>query len=103
MGILIGAAWLAMVAGLFVWGNVWTLRRARSMLNDWADENGYRPVEIEWRWLRHGPFWWRTSRGQVVFRIAVQDSEGRSLHGYARCGGFLFGVLAKRVTVIWDS
>lgn len=37
--------------------------RARSILERWAEENGYEIVSSERRWFG-GTFWWRKSKGQ---------------------------------------
>ena len=81
----------------------WRLSRSRSILDQWAEDNGYRIVHRERRLLFRGPFWWRTAEGQEVFRVIVQDDEGRERAGYVRCGGWFLGLFSDAATVKWDD
>lgn len=85
---------------LIIW---WTNSGAQSMLNGWAHENGYEIVSREHRWIRKGPFFWKSSKNQIVFYVTVSDSEGKVRTGYVRCGGYFIGLLGKQVDVIWDN
>lgn len=82
---------------------IWHQRRSKDMVRDWARSNGYRIVSAERRYLRRGPFWWRSSKGQEVFYVVVQDTDGSRHGAYLRCGGFLLGTLSDEVTVEWDD
>ena len=51
-----------------------------------------------------GPFsYFGTSGGQSVFKIEAISAEGNERTGYARAGGFFFGLLRDRVEVKWDK
>jgi hypothetical protein len=39
----------------------------------------------------------------LVYRIAVQYPDGTIRQGYARCGGWLLGLLVDVVNVEWDA
>ncbi|MCC6675544.1 MAG: hypothetical protein IT436_00235 [Phycisphaerales bacterium] len=80
------------------------MNRGRSLLDRWADENGYEILEADYRWMLRGPFFFRSNDKNAVYRITVRDLEGDVRRGYARCGGFWFGMwLSPDVTVEWDD
>lgn len=76
---------------------------ARYRLREWAGNQGYTVSSSRLCLGRIGPFsYFGTSGGQTIFRIEVIDQEGRHRSGYARVGGFFFGLMRKRVEVKWD-
>lgn len=88
------------IAGGSFW---WHMKRSRDLLNMWADENGLRVVDSERRYMRRGPFFWTTGKGQEVFYVTVQDQSGQARNAYVRCGGFWFGLLSNNVDVRWEE
>src|SRR4051794_40229994 len=89
------------IIGVVVW--TWRKGRARAMLDVWAATQRLRLLEVEPRTLFKGPFFLTSSRGQAIYRITVQDSQGAVRQGYARCGGWFLGLLADQVEVRWDE
>lgn len=87
------------VAILTMW---WHFSRSRNMVEQWARDNGMELIEAERRFLRRGTYWWRTAKGQEVFRITVRDSSGQVRRGYARVGGWFMGMMSDQVSVEWD-
>lgn len=81
----------------------WHYSRSRSLLEQWAGENGYRIVSSEHRHLVRGPFFWTTSKGQTVYRVTIEDTGGRLRSGWVRCGSWLAGLLSDKVQVKWDE
>lgn len=81
----------------------WSLRRGRTLLARWAAANGFTLVQTEWRWIAKGPYFWRSSNNQMVYRIAVSDAGGTVRRGWARCGGWVWGLLTDQVDVRWDE
>jgi hypothetical protein len=77
--------------------------RSNSLLQQWAERNHYRLVEQEYRTFFRGPFFWTTSRGQTVYYVTVEDSQGKRRKGWVRCGGWLLGMLSNNVEVAWDE
>ena len=77
--------------------------RARSILEQWAEENGYEILDREHRWLRMGPFWWRKGKGQEVYYVTIRTSEGQVRRGWVRCGGWFLGILSNSAVVEWDE
>lgn len=65
---------------------VWHVERSRAILERWAQANGYRLIHSERRYLRKGPFFWRSGKGHEVFYVTVEDQQGSTHHGYVRCG-----------------
>jgi hypothetical protein len=76
--------------------------RARSILDQWAEENGYEIVSSEHR-LMGGRFWWRKSRGQEVYYVTIRMSDGQIRRGWVRCGGWFLGTLSNQADVEWDD
>jgi len=81
---------------------VWHFSRSRKMVEQWANDNCMELIEAERRFLRRGTYWWRTNKGQEVFRITVRDSSGQVRRGYVRVGGWFLGMLSDQVNVEWD-
>ena len=77
-------------------------KRGRSMLEDWAARNGFALISAEECWLWRGPFWLRSGKGNVVYRVTVRDRDGLQRSGYVRCGGFFLGMWSDAVAVEWD-
>jgi hypothetical protein len=68
-GIIVGVACLtAMLCFHF--------SRGISILNQWAEENGFEIISREHRFIRLGPFWWRKGKGQEVYYVTIRTSEG---------------------------
>jgi hypothetical protein len=79
----------------------WQWAESLSILRGWADENGYAILYQEREALWASPF--LPSGGQVVYRIVVEDRQGRRRRGWALCGGYFLGTLSRRVAVRWDQ
>lgn len=93
---------LILFVGLVVWINVLLYKRARQLVYGWAAQGGLQILEMEQRWFRRGPFFWRTSKGQVVFYVTVRD-KAEKRYAYVKCGGFWLGMFSERIEVSWDG
>ena len=82
---------------------VWTFARSRELLNRWANDNGYEIVSSEFRWLRRGPFFWTSSKGQMIYHVVVRTEDGETKRGWVRCGGFWWGLLQDRTEAKWET
>jgi len=91
---------LFVVLAVFAWQ--WRMTRARGMLERWARRSGFRLLSARRCWVFRGPFWWRTGKGQEVFRVTVRDDEGGLHRAYVRVGGWWWGLWSDRVDVEWD-
>lgn len=80
-----------------------TQRRSESIIDRWAESYGYRVIRKEWRWFRRGPYFWRASKNQTVYRVEILDGYGYSHVCWVRCGSWLFGVLSDEIDVEWES
>ena len=79
---------------------VWSKYR----IKQWALRNNYTINKCKLCLTNIGPFsYFGTSGGQSIFRIEAVSNEGKVRKGYARAGGFFFGLLRKRVEVKWDK
>ncbi len=80
------------------------VKLAQFRIKQWARENGYRLRFCKIRLANIGPFsYFGTSSGQSIFRIEAVSYDGKIRAGFARAGGFFFGLLRKRVEVKWDK
>jgi len=91
---------ILVVAVIGLW---WRFSRSTNMVEQWAHDNGLTLIEVQRRFLRRGPYWWRTGKGQEVFRVTVRDGSGQVLHGYVRVGGWFLGLWSDQVTVEWEK
>ena len=79
---------------------VWGKRR----LNQWAAQNQLQIQSSKYCFVNIGPFsQLGTAAGQAIFRIEARDAAGNLKTGYARTGGFFFGLMRRRVEVKWDD
>jgi hypothetical protein len=77
---------------------------AKHRIKQWAERNDYVITRCRICLTDIGPFsYFGTSGGQSVFKIEALNTEGEAKKGYARAGGFFFGLLRKRVEVKWDK
>ena len=72
------------------------------MLEQWAERNGYRIIEADYRNVFRGPFFWTTGKTQTVYRVTVEGKDGERT-GWVRCGSHLFGLFSNKVEVRWDE
>jgi hypothetical protein len=79
----------------------WHVSRSRSLLDQWASENGYMILHSEYRYLFKGPFFWTSSKGQTVYYVKVQDRDGNVRTGWVRCGGWWLGLMSDKTEVRW--
>ena len=63
---------------------VFHFSRARSILECWAEENGYEIVSSEHCFLG-GPFWWKKYKSQEVYYLTIRIPEGQVRRGWVRC------------------
>ncbi len=81
----------------------WGVSRGTSLLEGWARSHGLQILSQEECWFFKGPFFWTSSKGQKVYRVAVRDREGFERLGYVRCGGYWLGLMSDHVEVRWDE
>ena len=94
---------VALVMAVVILAWVWHFFRARTILQEWADDNGYQLLQAEYRWFRKGPFFWTSSRGQVVYYVTVLDQQGRERKGWVRSGSWWLGLFSNKVEARWDE
>ena len=75
----------------------WLFHRAKSMLEKWAIQNGYRIIRRRYRW----PFWTPLMRGPTVYFVVIEDENGERHSAHVTCGGAFFGLVSDRVVVNW--
>jgi len=97
--VVVGVILLISFAAIMV---CWHHSRARSILDDWARENGFQILSQESCLFFRGPFFWTTAKGQEVYRVVVRDDTGRTRSGYVRCGSRWVGMLSDQIEVRWD-
>jgi hypothetical protein len=82
--ITLGAV-IAPIVALAGWGVV-RVRRSRTEVRAALEQAGYHILRITHRIVWYGPFFWTTSRGQIVYCVVVRETGGRQRTGWARWG-----------------
>jgi hypothetical protein len=77
--------------------------RSNHILESWAARNDYRVLSSELRWIHRGPFFWTTSKNQIVYYVEVKTSDDTVKRGWVRCGGWWRGVFLDKAEVRWDE
>jgi hypothetical protein len=98
-GPVLFVVFLVVVGVLLTWMR---FQRAATMIRDWAAREGLELVDKEYCWFWPGPFLFRKSKGQMVYRVRVRDADGQEYSGYVRLGGWFLGMWSDEVAVEWD-
>jgi hypothetical protein len=85
-----------------VLGFHWHFARSAAILNKWADENGFEILERSYRHFFRGPFFFRTTEHQAVYRVTVRDEESNVRTGWVACGSWWWGLCSDQAKVRWD-
>jgi hypothetical protein len=93
---------LVVILLLAATGLVWHSRRSRTLLERWAERNGYRIIDADYRNFFRGPFFWTTAKGQTVYRVTM-EVKGVVQTGWVRCGTLWLGLFSDRAEVRWDE
>jgi hypothetical protein len=97
-GFLIVMALVVVFAGL-----AWNFSRSRSILEQWASDNGYQILHSEKRTLFRGPFFWTSLTHQTVYYVKVRDPDGTIRTGWVRCGSWWLGLMSDKAEVRWED
>jgi len=81
----------------------WELWRSRKLLLQWAKRQGVAIIRSRRRWVFKGPFFWKSTSGQMVFRVEVRDPHGRERIGWVLCGNYVTGMTTGETSEIWDE
>ena len=73
----------AVILAIFAARIAWRSRRARIILNRWAERTGYRVINARYRSFFKGPFFWKGGHYQAVYQVTVQ------VKGVAQPAGFV--------------
>lgn len=100
--LVVGPLMIAFFLSIFWWFD----RRSKTILNKWADQNGFEIVEKKQRYMFFtGPFrFWTNSRNQLIYSFRVRDRDGHERSGWARCGSYFGGVFfSNQIEIRWDE
>jgi len=79
------------------------IHRARDKVRASLTQAGYDIVQLQFRFLRWGPYSWTTNqRSQIVYRVVARERDGRERHGWARCGRPWFW-MDDKLEFQWDE
>lgn len=70
-------------------------------LDRWAAEAGLRIVRKERRTFFKGPFFWTSSKSQIVYRVLFEGAKGELRPAWVRIGGYWW-MSTERIDVRWD-
>jgi hypothetical protein len=88
---------------ILIFGLRWHFARSAAILQKWADENGYEILEKSYRYFFRGPFFFRTTKEQTVYRVTVRDKAGQVRTGWVACGSWWWGLWSDQAKVRWDE
>lgn len=91
------------LAALVTGASYWRYRRSRRLLARWAQRSHVELLRAERRLVSRGPFFWRSSDSQIVFRVTVRDRDGQVRRGFVRIGGWFLGVLSDQTAAEWED
>jgi hypothetical protein len=77
--------------------------RSGSMLEQWAQDNEVTLLSQDYRTFFKGPYFWTSTKGQMIFYVTVQDRHARIRHAWVRCGGYWMGMLSDHIDVVWED
>ena len=96
--------WYLPLLLLLIAGSIWwSSTHSRTIIENWAADNGYYLIDAHAPFVGRGPFFWTTSRGQTVYRVTVEDSSGQTRLVWARCVNWLWQSLSDQIEVRWDD
>jgi hypothetical protein len=81
----------------------WHFSRSAGILQQWASENGFEILEKSYRHFFRGPFFFRASKHQTVYRVTVRDKAGNVGTGWVACGSWWWGLMSNQAQVRWDE
>jgi hypothetical protein len=93
-----------LIMGCVLFGAMWVLIRlarmpgCRQLIEEWCLDHHLRLVDMERRWFWKGPFF-LSPNGTIVYYITTRDPMGQVKHFWARCGHWLFGMLAPELRI----
>ncbi len=88
---------------LLIAHKAWFALRSRTVLEQWAETNGYEILHAERRDFFLGPFFWTSPNGQTVYYVRVQDRVGLERSGWIRCGGLWATFFSEEAEVRWEE
>ena len=78
-------------------------KRSKVNLEIWLNNNKFRLISIERRYLRRGPYMWKSSKAQVIFRIYLTNNEDEEKIAWVKCGSYFKGAaFSDDLEVIFD-
>ena len=94
---------IALFVAAIILSICWRFSRSQSLLKQWANQNQYKILKSENRNIFRGPYFLRSSEGQTVYHVTLQDTTGRIRSGWVRCGGWWAGLFTNKVDVKWED
>ena len=94
-----GALIVAAVIGL----GVRRSRRSEQIVQEWAQKNNYRLLDSRNMFLSPGPFFWKKSKQQTVFRVLLRDKDGNMKNAWILCGSWWGRLTVDNIEVRWDN
>ena len=94
---------ILIVIAIFLVSIYWRIARARSILQQWLEDNNFSEISREYRFFCRGPFSWTASKVQAVYYMRIRDQKGNDRSGWVCCGGWALGLWSNKVKVKWDD
>jgi len=99
--------WIPLLA-LAALAGFWHLWRIKRVVHRWARRKGVELLTIDYDDPPRDHAWYRYARSnsgspRTVVRISVRLANGQIRHGWALCGGDVFGLWRNKVEIDWDQ
>jgi hypothetical protein len=98
---VITAVIIGPVAALLCFVVVWSHRRAEFLLRRWAEQNGFHIIAQKERKFFRGPFFWNSSKNQMVYHVTVEDAGGNLCSGFVRLGSWTRSIFSDNIEANW--
>ena len=86
-----------------IFGVLFYSSKIDSLINNWAEENGYKIVSKQTKSFSMGPFSSSPKLGQRVFYVEVIDKAGNKKQAWIRCYTRWTEISPSKVEVQWDN
>lgn len=92
-------------ASVLLWASREFSKKAKAILQKWADKNGFQILQCKRKFFVTGPFaWWKTSRNQYVYFLRIRERDGQERSAWTRIGDYATGILyGEQIEVKWND
>ena len=86
---------------LFALDYFYSLRAGKPLLKEWAMDNGYELLNVQYGLIRVNPFFFNFIWKKRLFRVTVKTREGNQRGAWILLGDALSGLRVKEFEIKW--